>query len=613
MRGLSRADAALGVGFVLAALGEAVTLHRDAPGLLVFQMSAAPVLGVLALRRTRPVLPVCVIAAFAVLGTTLQLVLWPNSDDSGGVWIFALMLAAYSLGAHGRGHRVLLGGLLPLAVVLVTDVPTMHGWQVLNGVLFITAFVGVLPTGVGRLVRVRRDRLAALEAQRDQIVEAQRARQDSAVLAERLRTTERLQPVLLEGMRALAESADAGADPGSVEATARELLTRTRKEVVALTAPVEATAEAAPPAADHVQMLRTAAQPWAVIGAGAVAAGLALESTGTLTLATPDWVAVLAAFAVGAPLALVWWRPVAAVTVAWGAVAAFSHLVAPLDGTLSEAAFALGTVFAVAALSHRGAAAGGLVVCLVGQHFGVDAAAPLGEATLLVLCWLGGLAVNEVSRLVEQGHANNQLLADQQEARAQRAVVEERLSLAREVHDQIGHSLTVVALQASAARRLAATDPRGVPAVMATVATVAHEGVGALGDGMRQDLGALLDHTREAGLVVDSDVGDVEALGPDEHLIAYRVVQEALTNVLRHAPGARATVVLRREGPGVAITVRNSAATGTGSGPGTGRGLAGIAARVAARDGRVSWGPCADGGFEVRALLPVASTQEAAR
>ncbi len=143
------------------------------------------------------------------------------------------------------------------------------------------------------------------------------------MLAERLRTAERLQPTLLNGLHRLAEQADGGAEPGAVEQAARQLLSRTREEVVALTAPVDVLAPDPPPPAEFLGPLRAAAQRWAVLAAGAIGGGLALESTPTVVLGAPAWVAVTAAFAVAVPLMLVWWRPLPAVAVLWVAATAF--------------------------------------------------------------------------------------------------------------------------------------------------------------------------------------------------------------------------------------------------------------------------------------------------
>ncbi|MGH3509990.1 MAG: sensor histidine kinase [Nocardioidaceae bacterium] len=602
MRGLTRGDVAVAGSFVLAAAVEAVVLHRNATGLLVFGAAGAPLLAVLVVRRVRPVVPICVIAAFAALGTAAQTLFWPGVEDSGGVWMFALMFAAFSIGAHGRGRVVALGGLLPLMVGLVIDVPTLTGWALVNGMIFLTTFVGVLPTAVGRVVRVRRERLAALGEQRRLIVDEQRAQRESAVLAERLETAERLQPLLLDGLSALAARADGGAEPGEIERAARQLLGRTREEVVALSPSIDVPAEPAPPLSDHLRSLRVTAQPWVVIGAGAIGAGLALESTGVLPLATPAWVAVLVSLAVCLPLALVWWRPLIALTVAWCAAAVFSRLVAPLDGSLSGAGLALAAGFVIAALSTRRGAVIGLLLCWLGACVGVGAADPFGEAVIILLAWLGGLAVNEVSRLVEQSRANNQLLAGQETVALQRAVVAERLRLAREVHDQLGHSLTVVALQAGAARRMSSADPR-VQEVMATIVSAARDGLAAMRGEVASDLAALLRRTRAAGLSITADVAEVELLDPELRLLACRVVQEALTNVLRHAPGADVKVAVRGDSGGARIVVSNRAATLSGGVPGSGRGLTGLRDTVAARGGELRWGPREGGGFEVYAVL----------
>ncbi len=605
------------VGFVLAALAEAVALHSGTVGILALEVSGAPVLAVLAIRRTRPGAAICTIAAFAVLGSTVQAWLWPDTGNGGGVWLFALMFAAYSVGAHAQGRALLLGGLAPMLAGLAIDVPTMSGWALVNGELFLTAFVGVLPTVVGRAVRVRRARLTALEEQRHQIVREQQARRQAAVLDERLQTAERLRPTLMDGLRHLAARADEGADAGELEQSARRLLGRTREEVLALTAPVELPAPPEPAVVDVLVSRRAVAQPWTVLGAGAVGAGLALESTATLPLSVPDGVAVAASLLVGAPLALLWWRPLPAAAVSWALAAVFSRVVAPLDSTLSATALSLGVAFAVATLCTRRGAVAGLLLCWVGHLAGVRTDDPFGVAVMILVCWLGGVVVAEASALVEQRRVNNAALAGHEALARERAVVEERLRLARDLHDQIGHSLTVVALQAAAARRMSARDPDRARSVMAAIATVARGGVTALaGDETDADLASLVERTREAGLELTTDL---DALADREHVdatareVVYRVVQEALTNVMRHAPGAAAFVTTRRDAGVVTVTVRNDAPEGSGvaAHPGSGRGLAGLHERVAGCAGRLSWGPLPDGGFEVRARLPVHSPEEA--
>jgi signal transduction histidine kinase len=113
---------------------------------------------------------------------------------------------------------------------------------------------------------------------------------------------------------------------------------------------------------------------------------------------------------------------------------------------------------------------------------------------------------------------------------------------------------------------------------------------------------------RAAGIPVSLAVtGEVAALPPAASLTAYRIIQEALTNVVKHAPGARATVRVQAGRDGVLITVDNDRGTGGPAGPpgGARHGLVGMNERAAAFGGSLDAGPVAGGGFEVTAFLPL--------
>ncbi len=580
---------------VVAAVVEAVARDVGHVGKLAADVSAAVVLLVLAVRRTRPRTVLAVLSGVAVVSIVSTQMLWPEVSDEGGVWLFAVMLAAYSVGAYRRGPSVLLGFLLPLIIVVVADLPS-GGWSRLGGVLFVTVFVGALPTAAGRAVGARRDRLVMLRERHRQILEAQRARRESAVLTERLRASERVQRTLIADVRTLA---DGEAEPGVVEAKARDLLARTREEVLMLTAAAEPADAEEPRAPHHLPTLRARAQPWAVLGGAAVALGLSTEVASTPGGPAPSWAAALGVLLVGLPLSFVWWRPLVAVVLAWAATSAYSHLIVPLDGTVSEAAVAFGTAFAVGALCRQPWAAVGLAVCWVGQILGVGGTGRFGESTFILLSWLAGMAVQEASRLVEETRATTRRLEEQENAVAERALVQERMRLAREVHDSIGHTLTVIALQAGAARRLATTDPMRSSEVMRTVRDVARHGITE-----DTDLAALLRRVRSTGLAVDADLAGLSDLAPEQREAAYHVVREALTNVMRYAPGARVAVRVGRCATGAEVTIDNSQGQWPGTGHGTGRGLTGIRERVAARGGDVTWGPTGAGGFRVCALVP---------
>jgi signal transduction histidine kinase len=211
---------------------------------------------------------------------------------------------------------------------------------------------------------------------------------------------------------------------------------------------------------------------------------------------------------------------------------------------------------------------------------------------------------------------------------ALRKAVEERLRIARELHDSLTHSISVIQVQAGVAAHLARKRGEEVPAALAAIqeasADASRELRATLGvlrasddsdcSGLRQ-LEALIARARAAGLPVTVTVaGTQRRLAPDVDQAAYRIVQEALTNVTRHAGQASTTVHLQY-GPGL-LTVQveddGAGSSGGSGGPGgtqgpqptSGLGLIGMRERVAALGGRLDAGPRAGGGFRVRAELP---------
>lgn len=228
-------------------------------------------------------------------------------------------------------------------------------------------------------------------------------------------------------------------------------------------------------------------------------------------------------------------------------------------------------------------------------------------------------------------------LADQrareQEGRLQAAVVEERARIAREVHDIVAHDVSVIVAQAAAVRR---TLPDG-DAVEGTLRAIETVGRDAL-DGLRRlmhllraeapgtlrgpqpgldGLPLLLGHVRQAGLPVELEVhGTARRLPATVEINAYRIVQEALTNTLKHAGPAQATVVLDYRPDSLQVEVRDDGRNISAPGrpafdaaplprPGGGFGLVGMRQRAALLEGSVDAGPDQDGGFRVVARLPV--------
>jgi signal transduction histidine kinase len=221
------------------------------------------------------------------------------------------------------------------------------------------------------------------------------------------------------------------------------------------------------------------------------------------------------------------------------------------------------------------------------------------------------------------------------EERARRTLLEERSRIARELHDVVAHHMSVISIQAQVAPHLVENPPDELRENLAGIRENALEALTEL----RRVLGVLrsehpdtadsldgrdtgpaphapqpgldrldplLENTRAAGLTVTLAVkGERRPLPPGMELSAYRIVQEALSNVLRHAPGASAQVELRHTPYGLIVQVVNSRPTGpVPPSPGVGHGLLGMRERVAMLDGSMTAHPLPDGGFKVMAFLP---------
>jgi signal transduction histidine kinase len=236
--------------------------------------------------------------------------------------------------------------------------------------------------------------------------------------------------------------------------------------------------------------------------------------------------------------------------------------------------------------------------------------------SIWLIAWLLG-AYLRTRRLYKAG-----LVRERQE-RELTAVAEERNRIARELHDVVGHSVSLMTVQASAVRRLMRPDQAKERAALETVEAAGREAltemrrmVGVLRSGedapnlapppTLDQLGGLADTFRRAGLdvVMESD-GEPVPLPPGLDLTAYRLVQEALTNTLRHAEATRVAVCIRYGEQALLLTVRDDGSGPNGSPPGTG--LLGMRERVAVYGGTLTAGAAAGGGFELRAELPLAA------
>ncbi|TCK26954.1 sensor histidine kinase [Pseudonocardia endophytica] len=230
-----------------------------------------------------------------------------------------------------------------------------------------------------------------------------------------------------------------------------------------------------------------------------------------------------------------------------------------------------------------------------------------------------GVTVRRLREYRAELEDRNAELAVQREANEQRAVLEERVRIARELHDVVAHHVVLMSVQAGVAHRLFDDRPaeartavaevqdggrRAVAELQRTIGVLREnaptEGPDAPSPGLDR-LPALVEQVRRAGLPVELTVTDArvdDGLG----VSTYRIVQEALTNTLKHAGPARATVDVRSGPDGVEVEIVDDGA-GTPAADGGGRGLVGIRERVAMHGGRLDVGPRDGGGYRVHAVL----------
>jgi signal transduction histidine kinase len=292
-------------------------------------------------------------------------------------------------------------------------------------------------------------------------------------------------------------------------------------------------------------------------------------------------------------------------------------------------------VYSVAAYGDRWVALAGLAVAEAGLavvqltpgRTGVNTW--VGNMGFLAAAWLLGHFVGVRRLYVLRLEERTAELEQAREELARRAVTEERLRLARELHDVVAHAMSVIAVQSGVGAHIANTQPKeaakALGAIEATSRAALEElrrllGVLRQADGPQGDLApvpgladleGLLAELAKAGLAVKLRVnGTRPPLPAGVDLSAYRIVQEALTNVVKHAGSARAQVVIGYGDQDVTVEVTDDgrgAVTSVSDGrAGTGHGLIGMRERVAAFGGDLEVGPGPDGGFRVAARLPLA-------
>jgi signal transduction histidine kinase len=375
-------------------------------------------------------------------------------------------------------------------------------------------------------------------------------------------------------------------------------------------------------------------------------AGLALVAAGVSTIFFVElvgWGLPRGTLALGYALALLHTLPLAArrlfpsgvlaTTVASGL--AFATLGLPPE---SLGVAILVAVYSVAAYGDRWASLAGLAAAAVGSAAiqltpsRFQWPTPVTNTLIIGAAWLLGHFVHNYRAHAARLEERTAELEQAREELARRAVTEERLRLARELHDVVAHAMSVIAVQSGVGAHVASTQPQEVAKALAAIEATSRAALTELRrllGVLRQDsepqgslapvpgladLDGLLAEVAKAGLAVRLRVeGTPSPLPPGVDLSAYRIVQEALTNVVKHAGPARAQVVVGYRDHEVTVEVTDDGrgvTAPTGDGPArVGHGLIGMRERVAAFGGDLEAGPRPGGGFRVAARLPLAAEQ----
>ncbi|MGW0336577.1 sensor histidine kinase [Streptomyces sp. NPDC003011] len=361
-------------------------------------------------------------------------------------------------------------------------------------------------------------------------------------------------------------------------------------------------------------------------------AGSAAEGSGD------DFATLFSAFLALAPVLLTLLRPVGAF---WFSLAA-TPVTALFGNQWDDWPWRTGSfachlvVMTVVALRTRPRVAGwmwaltavyGMVVetTLGAGHYASNTAPMLVFSALVLLA----VTVWHIRRTAEQEVTAQQTVTEHE--RSRRTLLEERTTIARELHDVVAHHMSVVAIQAEAAPYRVENPP---PELERAFATIRENAVAALTELRRvlgvvraedyeapdapqptlADLDALLANVADAGLSVDKTVtGAVRELPQGVELSAYRIVQEALSNTLRHAPGASARVEIGYVLGGLGLRIVNGPPPQPSlvkPSPGAGHGITGMRERVSMLNGEMTAGPADDGGYEVTVFLPVPAVSE---
>lgn len=343
------------------------------------------------------------------------------------------------------------------------------------------------------------------------------------------------------------------------------------------------------------------------------------------------WFAAPALALMVLPLLARRWSPFAAPMAVWVLAAALSFVDGRLVGfSVSASAAGMAAAYLLGNLPDARQARIGLLIVFAGSAI-IVFNAPSGVSgdlvflpALFAMAWLGGLALQQRGARAEEAELRAARLAREREEATRAAIADERARIARELHDVLGHSVSVMTIQASAVRRLLRPDQEKERDALLAVEQTGREaltemrrlvGILRLSDtapdlepqpGLAQ-VTKLVNQTRDLGLDVELQVeGEPVPLPPGLDLTAYRLIQEGLTNARKHSNAQHTEVRLRYGADALEVEVCDDGAGVTAIHDG-GQGLIGMRERVSIYGGQFEAGPRAGGGFRLRARLPVPS------
>jgi signal transduction histidine kinase len=509
-----------------------------------------------------------------------------------------------------------------------------------------------VPAAVGAVVRSRVSLADRLRAATVRLDEAREERIAAALDVERSRLARQVEGAVLRGLDVLREHPplDTLGAIVEVEASARGILTEMRRLVVELrdaTQPAQPrppvplsqrvadalSADAIPrtapstPTRRRLFVLTSQEIDVALILVAAVwLIAMVVTTVRTIGLRGPRWLDVALAGSIAIPLPLARRRPITAAFATMVATLTYAAVSGPHDPQrgLQPAGLLIAMPFAVAVRGRRREALAGLAICLPVVALAPSLADVATSMVIVLATWGAGRILNARTVTLAALADTATELEQERQTLARLSVAAERARVARDLHDSVAHAMTVIVLQAAAARRMWTADPDRAAAHVVVLGELIDQALNELrplavslaldnpGAGLSAtDMAVLVERAAAANLNVHLDLEADPPVwcAPVVGQAGHRIVQEALTNAARHAPGSDVVIRIHYDDAAVHVEIANGpprAQPWPLSGPG--KGLQGMRERVAACGGSLQAAADGAGGFSVHALLPHAPT-----